>query len=138
MGNLALAYQAAGKLDLALPLLEETTLKLRKAKLGPEHPDTLRTMGDLALAYLAAAAHQAWRGQDKELAATCGHALDLAKDSKVAGCMFTTLAGLRRKSREMISPAWRIRSRGYRKLAARAVRGSPVWAGSLGPTPMRL
>ena len=40
MNNLALAYQAAGKLDLALPLFEET-LKLTKAKLGPEHPDTL-------------------------------------------------------------------------------------------------
>ena len=40
MSNLAGAYQAAGKLDLALPLFEET-LKLRKAKLGPDHPDTL-------------------------------------------------------------------------------------------------
>ena len=40
MNNLALAYQAAGKPDLALPLFEET-LKLKKAKLGPEHPDTL-------------------------------------------------------------------------------------------------
>jgi len=34
MNNLALAYQAAGKLDLALPLFEET-LKLRKAMVGP-------------------------------------------------------------------------------------------------------
>ena len=38
MANLARAYRAAGKLDLALPLYEET-LKLRKAKLGLEHPD---------------------------------------------------------------------------------------------------
>jgi tetratricopeptide (TPR) repeat protein len=51
MNNLALGYQAAGKLDLALPLFEET-LKLRKAKLGPDHPDTLISMGNLAKAYL--------------------------------------------------------------------------------------
>ena len=50
MANLALAYQAAGRLDLALPLHEET-LKLRKAKLGPDHPDTLTSMANLALAY---------------------------------------------------------------------------------------
>ncbi len=47
MGHLAGAYQDAGKLDQALPLLEET-LKLRKAKLGPEHPDTLNSMNNLA------------------------------------------------------------------------------------------
>ena len=46
MNNLAVAYQAAGKLDLALPLFEET-LKLTKAKLGPDHPDTLRSMNNL-------------------------------------------------------------------------------------------
>ena len=50
MNNLAEAYRAAGKLDLALPLFEET-LKLRKAMLGPEHPDTLATMNVLAVAY---------------------------------------------------------------------------------------
>ena len=48
-----LAYQAAGKPDLALPLFEET-LELRKAKLGPEHPDTLASMNNLAVAYQAA------------------------------------------------------------------------------------
>lgn len=37
MNNLAMGYQAAGKLHKALPLLEET-LKLTKAKLGPDHP----------------------------------------------------------------------------------------------------
>ena len=42
-----MAYQDAGKLDLALPLFEET-LKLGKAKLGPEHPDTLASMNNLA------------------------------------------------------------------------------------------
>jgi tetratricopeptide (TPR) repeat protein len=50
MNNLAGAYQAAGKLDLALPLLEET-LKLQKAKLGAEHPLTLVTMNNLATLY---------------------------------------------------------------------------------------
>ena len=50
MNNLASAYQAAGKLDLALPLFEET-LKLQKAKLGPDHPDTLTSMNNLAVAY---------------------------------------------------------------------------------------
>jgi hypothetical protein len=50
MGNLAVAYQDAGKWDLALPLLKET-LKLRKAKLGPEHPLTLNSMNNLAMAY---------------------------------------------------------------------------------------
>ena len=53
MGNLANAYQAAGRLNDAMPLFEET-LKLRKAKLGPEHPDTLTSMNNLALAYQAA------------------------------------------------------------------------------------
>ena len=38
--NLALTYREAGKLDLAVPLFEET-LKLRKARFGPEHPATL-------------------------------------------------------------------------------------------------
>jgi tetratricopeptide (TPR) repeat protein len=50
MSNLAGAYQAAGKLDLALPLCEET-LKLKKAKLGAEHPLTLFTMNNLAMLY---------------------------------------------------------------------------------------
>ena len=50
MSNLALGYEAAGKLDLALPLYEET-LKLRKAVLGPEHPDTLTSMNNLAVGY---------------------------------------------------------------------------------------
>ena len=48
------AYQAAGKLDLALPLFKET-LKLRKAKLRPDHPDTLVSMNNLARAYQAVA-----------------------------------------------------------------------------------
>jgi hypothetical protein len=37
MNDLAMAYLAVGKQDLALPLFEET-LKHMKAKLGPDHP----------------------------------------------------------------------------------------------------
>ena len=50
MNNLGWGYQDAGQLDLALPLLEET-LALEKAKLGPDHPDTLATMNNLATSY---------------------------------------------------------------------------------------
>jgi hypothetical protein len=53
MNNLALGYEAAGKLDLALPLYEET-LKRTGANLGPDHPDTLSSMNNLASGYLAA------------------------------------------------------------------------------------
>src|SRR5262249_3692982 len=53
MNNLAVAYQATGRLSKALSLLEET-LKLRKAKLGPDHPNTLLTSNNLVGAYLAA------------------------------------------------------------------------------------
>ena len=42
-------YREAGKLDKALPLFEET-LALMKAKLGPDHPDTLMSMNNLARA----------------------------------------------------------------------------------------
>ena len=41
MNNLAISYRAAGQNDRALKLLEET-LALQKAKLGPDHPDTLK------------------------------------------------------------------------------------------------
>jgi tetratricopeptide (TPR) repeat protein len=47
-----LGYQATGKLDLALPLFEET-LKLEKAKLGADHSDTLACMHNLASTYAA-------------------------------------------------------------------------------------
>ena len=39
--------------DRALKLREET-LALQKAKLGPDHPDTLRSMNNLANSYAAA------------------------------------------------------------------------------------
>ena len=50
MNSLAVGYRDAGKFDLALPLLEET-LKLVKAKLGPDHPHTLHTMANLGVTY---------------------------------------------------------------------------------------
>jgi tetratricopeptide (TPR) repeat protein len=53
MANLAVGYLAAGKLDRALPLMEET-LKLVKAKLGPDHPNTLTSMNNLAGGYWSA------------------------------------------------------------------------------------
>ncbi len=40
MNNLAVGYHSAGRLNEAIPLHEET-LRLRKAKLGDDHPDTL-------------------------------------------------------------------------------------------------
>jgi tetratricopeptide (TPR) repeat protein len=47
---LALLYKSMKKFDLSIPLLEET-LKLRKAKLDPNHPATLSTQFDLCLNY---------------------------------------------------------------------------------------
>jgi eukaryotic-like serine/threonine-protein kinase len=51
MNNLASAYASTDRLDDALPIYKET-LKLRKATLGPLHPDTLTSTGDLADTYL--------------------------------------------------------------------------------------
>ena len=45
MHNLAAAYQAAGQLDKALPLFEQTLAK-RKEKLGLDHPNTLGSMNN--------------------------------------------------------------------------------------------
>jgi tetratricopeptide (TPR) repeat protein len=50
MNNLATAYLSAGRLADALPLLE-STLKGQKAALGPDHPDTLITVGNVAIAH---------------------------------------------------------------------------------------
>jgi serine/threonine protein kinase len=52
INNLALAYQAAGKLDLALPLLEQL-LPAAKTKLGPDESLTLTAMNSLASVYQA-------------------------------------------------------------------------------------
>jgi tetratricopeptide (TPR) repeat protein len=50
MNNLAGAYYNTGKKDKALPLAEEV-FKHRKARLGPDHRDTLESMSNLAVAY---------------------------------------------------------------------------------------
>ena len=47
MNNLAV-YSAAGRLEEALGLREEV-LRLRREKLGAEHPDTLKAMDGLAV-----------------------------------------------------------------------------------------
>lgn len=51
MSNLAVAYQAAGRLAEALPMFEEA-LARRRATRGPEHPQTLRSINYLARAEL--------------------------------------------------------------------------------------
>ena len=48
--DLADSYAALGRDGQALKLREET-LALRQAKLGPEHPLTLRSMSNLATSY---------------------------------------------------------------------------------------
>jgi hypothetical protein len=53
MNDLADSYAHAGRTQEALKLREET-LKLRKAKLGPGHPDTLASMNNLAVSYAVA------------------------------------------------------------------------------------
>ena len=51
--NLALAYQAAGRMAEAITLHEQN-LADRERVLGADHPETLATRGNLALAYRAA------------------------------------------------------------------------------------
>ncbi len=51
MDDLARAYLDAGRINEAVPLLERT-LKLQKAKLGPDHGDTSDTVFLLAISYL--------------------------------------------------------------------------------------
>ncbi len=50
MNGLASSYAALGRQAEALKLREET-LAMRKAKLGPDHPDTLTSMNNLANSY---------------------------------------------------------------------------------------
>ena len=61
MGELANAYEDAGRVNDAVALLKEA-LKLYKAKVGPENAQTLTVMDSLAYAY-ANAGHP-----DKEVA----------------------------------------------------------------------
>jgi hypothetical protein len=55
--NLASGYLVAGQFDKALPRYEDA-LKLRKANLGPDHPDTLVIQGHLDFAHRISAADQ--------------------------------------------------------------------------------
>ena len=57
MNNLAISYAALGRQAEALKLREET-LALQKAKLGPDHPDTLMSMNNLAISYAAGPARR--------------------------------------------------------------------------------
>ena len=54
-GNLAIAYETAGRLDAAIAL-HERTVAFRERTSGESHPDTLRSRNNLAVAY-----HQAGR-----------------------------------------------------------------------------
>ena len=56
MRNLAKSCYALGRHAEALKLCEET-LALKKAKLGPDHPDTLMSMNNLAGSYAALGRH---------------------------------------------------------------------------------
>ena len=64
-------YRAAGRLDLALPLYEQT-LAMRKSKLGPDHPDTLAGMNNLGRGLPAPPAGSTWpcRSAEQVLALT--------------------------------------------------------------------
>jgi tetratricopeptide (TPR) repeat protein len=56
MNNLASSNDALGRHAQALKLSQET-LRLRQAKLGPDHPDTLMSMHGLACSYHALGRH---------------------------------------------------------------------------------
>ena len=51
--NLGFGYKRAGKLELALPLMEET-VRLARTKLGPDHPFTLSATAILGSTYQSA------------------------------------------------------------------------------------
>ena len=55
--NLALAYQAAGRIEEAITLHEQT-LAARERVLGPDHPDTLDSRNNLANAYQGRGPHR--------------------------------------------------------------------------------
>ncbi len=100
MNNLAIAYKDAGKLDLALPLYEET-LKLTDHTLAlmKNFAQAYQTAGKLDLAVplweqecianpkdtlltIRVAALQAWFGQNDRLKATVARALQFAKETQ--------------------------------------------------------
>jgi tetratricopeptide (TPR) repeat protein len=105
MNNLASSDNSVGRLDDALKLPEKT-LALKKAKLGPDHPDTLMSMNNLAFSDLASsrpgealalletasgkdtdcfltlAAFQAWFGDAEAYAAVRRRFLEFARETK--------------------------------------------------------
>jgi tetratricopeptide (TPR) repeat protein len=66
--NLAAAFKAAGRLADVPPLYDEL-LRQVNAKLGPDHPDTLATMQELAASHINLGAHFRDQGQGPEAAA---------------------------------------------------------------------
>jgi CHAT domain-containing protein len=72
LNNLALNYQAIGRLNEALPLLE-SALSLRTEVLGAKHPDTLKSLNNLAMNYIA-------RGRLNEALPLLESALNLYKE----------------------------------------------------------
>jgi tetratricopeptide (TPR) repeat protein len=65
MHNLAGTYYALGRYADALKLFQEV-LALRKAKLGPDHVDTLKSMGSIATTYYALRRYQEALNLDQE------------------------------------------------------------------------
>ena len=61
-----MAYLAAGRTAEAIALHEET-LKLEEAKLGPDHPDTLTSRNNLAVAYQAREARRGGHADEETL-----------------------------------------------------------------------
>jgi hypothetical protein len=72
----------AGKPDRTLPLAKEAYEKA-KATWGDESKNTSYLLDRLTRAFVATAAYQAWFGRDKELAETCGQALEIAKSTSI-------------------------------------------------------
>jgi tetratricopeptide (TPR) repeat protein len=72
MYGLANNYRALGRKEEALRLHEET-LALQQARLGPQHPDTRRSMRELAISYESL-------GRWEEALAACGRAIALGSD----------------------------------------------------------
>ncbi len=77
---LSTVYMYTGKPDLAVSLAKEA-FEAAKGLWGSDSGNTSYLLNHLTQTYIFAAALQAWFGQDKELADTCGRALEFAKDT---------------------------------------------------------
>ncbi len=78
MSDLSWVYAYTGKPDLALPLAKEA-YETAKRVWGHDSSNTSYLLDLLTNTYLTTAVHQAWFGQDKELADTSEQALEFAK-----------------------------------------------------------